>query len=65
MLSGKILQYIIVPMFQYSFEKNDTEKLIEGPPGPDGNPNSAENIINVFMDPENRASFYAIYLVIR
>ncbi|KAL5252847.1 hypothetical protein ACHWQZ_G015572 [Mnemiopsis leidyi] len=53
-LKGKILQYIIVPMFQYSFEKNDTEKLIEGVPGPDGNPNPAENIINVFMDPENR-----------
>ena len=44
-------------MFQYSFEKNDTEKLIEGSQGLDGNANPAENIINVFMEPENRVSY--------
>ncbi|CAH1788418.1 unnamed protein product [Owenia fusiformis] len=54
-LKAKVLQYILIPCFTVSFEKNEGEKLIGGPPVPDQD--NSENIISVFInkiiDPDN------------
>ena len=54
-LKAKILQYIIIPSFSYSFEKGDGEKLIGSPPAPDQD--VAENVVSTFIleiiDPDN------------
>ncbi|XP_064456550.1 transformation/transcription domain-associated protein-like isoform X2 [Ornithodoros turicata] len=54
-LLAKVLQYVIVPAFAASFEKDEGEQLIGGPPQPERD--SADNVISVFInrviDPEN------------
>ncbi len=54
-LKANILQYIIIPCFQYCFENNQHAQLIGGPPQPEID--SEDNIISVFInkvvDPEN------------
>lgn len=47
-LKSNILQYILIPSFQYSFEQNQHVELIGGPPQPDTD--STENIISVFIN---------------
>ncbi|ESP00831.1 hypothetical protein LOTGIDRAFT_140419, partial [Lottia gigantea] len=54
-LKAKILQMILIPSFQASFENGDGDKLIGGPPAPEQD--NEENIISVFInriiDPDN------------
>ncbi|KAL5007444.1 hypothetical protein ScPMuIL_016250 [Solemya velum] len=54
-MKAKILQYVLIPCFQNSFENNDGEKLIGGPPAPDQE--NPENIIGIYInkiiDPDN------------
>ena len=54
-LKGKIMQYIIIPAFAFSFDKGDGDKLIGSPPAPDQG--DAENVVSTFIldiiDPEN------------
>ena len=54
-LKGKILQYVIIPAFAFSFDKGDGDKLIGSPPAPDQD--DAENVVSTFIldiiDPEN------------
>lgn len=51
----QILQYVLIPCFSSSFEKDEGEKLIGGPPSPEQE--NSDNIISVFInsviDPEN------------
>ncbi|ESO94110.1 hypothetical protein LOTGIDRAFT_176729, partial [Lottia gigantea] len=53
--SSVILQMILIPSFQASFENGDGDKLIGGPPAPEQD--NEENIISVFInriiDPDN------------
>ena len=52
---SKALQYVLIPMFQVSFERGEGDPLIGGPPSPEQDSN--ENVISVFVckvvDPEN------------
>ena len=54
-LKANILQYILIPCFQYCFENNQHVELIGGAPQPDTD--SDDNIISVFInkvvDPDN------------
>ncbi|XP_068742186.1 transformation/transcription domain-associated protein-like isoform X1 [Montipora capricornis] len=54
-LKAKALQYVLIPMFQVSFERGEGDSLIGGPPSPEQDSN--ENVISVFIskviDPEN------------
>ena len=54
--STQILQYILIPVFARSFEKNEGEALIGGPPAPDQD-SLDYNVISIFInkviDPEN------------
>ncbi|XP_053373271.1 transformation/transcription domain-associated protein-like isoform X1 [Mercenaria mercenaria] len=54
-LKAKIIQYVLLPCFQQSFESGDGEKLIGGPAQPDQD--NPDNIVSVFInkviDPEN------------
>ena len=66
-LRGKILQYIIVPAFEYSFEHGGTEaaeKLIGSPPAPDQD--VAENVVSTFIldiiDPQVPQTEYVYFL---
>ena len=52
--AGKILEFILVPMFQYSFERGDTAVLIEG------TTEGAANIIDVFMHPDSHVSVLGV-----
>ncbi|RMX56332.1 hypothetical protein pdam_00004482 [Pocillopora damicornis] len=49
------LQYVLIPMFQVSFERGEGDGLIGGPPSPEQDSN--ENVISVFVckvvDPDN------------
>ena len=49
------LQYVLIPMFQVSFERGEGDALIGGPPSPEQDSN--ENVISVFVskvvDPDN------------
>ena len=51
----QIIQYILLPCFQQSFEGGEGEKLIGGPAQPDQD--NPDNIVSVFInkviDPEN------------
>jgi len=51
----QILQYVLIPCFAISFERDEGERLIGGPPSPDQE--NPENIISVFInnviDPDN------------
>jgi transformation/transcription domain-associated protein len=51
----QIIQYVLLPCFQQSFESGDGEKLIGGPAQPDQD--NPDNIVSVFInkviDPEN------------
>lgn len=51
----QILQYIMIPSFQASFEQGEGYALIGGPPAPEQD--SDENVISVFInriiDPDN------------
>ena len=55
-LKANILQYILIPCFQYCFENNQHVQLIGGPPQPEID--NDENIISVFInkvvDPDNQ-----------
>ncbi|XP_052799623.1 transformation/transcription domain-associated protein-like isoform X2 [Mya arenaria] len=55
MLKAKIIQYVLLPCFQQSFEGTDGDRLIGGPAQPDQD--SPDNIVSVFInkviDPEN------------
>ncbi|XP_048580263.1 transformation/transcription domain-associated protein isoform X2 [Nematostella vectensis] len=46
-LKAKALQYVIIPMFQVSFDLGEVDLLIGGPPNPDQD--SSENVISVFV----------------
>jgi len=54
-LKAMVLQHIIIPMFEESFKKGETNELIGGPPNPDQD--SPTNVISVFVnkviDPEH------------
>ena len=54
-LKAKILQYILIPCFSWSFEHGEGDKLIGSPPAPDDENNS--NVVSAFIqniiDPEN------------
>ena len=54
-LKGKILQYVIIPAFAFSFDKGDGDKLIGSPPAPDQEDEA--NVVSTFIldiiDPEN------------
>lgn len=54
-LKAKALQYVLIPMFQVSFERGEGDGLIGGPPSPEQDSN--ENVISVFVckvvDPDN------------
>ncbi|CAH3023319.1 unnamed protein product [Porites evermanni] len=54
-LKAKALQYVLIPMFQVSFERGEGDALIGGPPSPEQDSN--ENVISVFVsrvvDPVN------------
>ncbi|XP_041366452.1 transformation/transcription domain-associated protein-like [Gigantopelta aegis] len=54
-LKAKILQHVLIPCFQCSFEKGDGDLLIGGHPAPDQD--NEENVISIFItriiDPEN------------
>ena len=49
------MQYVLIPMFQISFDRGEGNALIGGPPNPEQD--SHENVISVFVrkvvDPEN------------
>lgn len=47
-LKANILQYILIPSFQFAFENNQHVQLIGGPPQPDTD--SDDNIISVFIN---------------
>lgn len=47
-LKSNILQYILIPSFQHSFEQNQHIELIGAPPQPDTD--SSDNIISVFIN---------------
>jgi len=53
--SLQILQYVLIPCFAISFERDEGERLIGGPPSPDQE--NPDNIISVFInnviDPDN------------
>lgn len=53
-IKAMILQHVIIPMFEESFKKNETDDLIGGPPNPEFD--SPTNVISVFVnkviDPE-------------
>ncbi|KAK2564815.1 Transformation/transcription domain-associated protein [Acropora cervicornis] len=52
---AKALQYVLIPMFQVSFERGEGNALIGGPPSPEHDSN--DNVISVFIgkviDPDN------------
>ena len=52
---SQALQYVLIPMFQVSFERDEGDGLIGGPPSPEQDSN--ENVISVFVckviDPDN------------
>ncbi|XP_074624680.1 transformation/transcription domain-associated protein-like isoform X2 [Acropora palmata] len=54
-LKAKALQYVLIPMFQVSFERGEGNALIGGPPSPEHDSN--DNVISVFIgkviDPDN------------
>ena len=54
-LKAKILQYILIPCFSWSFDHGEGDKLIGSPPAPDDENNS--NVVSAFIqniiDPEN------------
>ena len=50
-LKAKILQFVIIPCFATSFEKQEGEKLIGGAPAPDQD--NPDNIISVFINKVN------------
>lgn len=54
-LKAKILQYIIIPSFSFTFDRGEGEKLIGGPPAPEHDQD--DNLISVFInkviDPDN------------
>ncbi|XP_078376381.1 transformation/transcription domain-associated protein-like isoform X4 [Oculina patagonica] len=54
-LKAKALQYVLIPMFQVSFERGEGDALIGGPPSPEQDSN--ENVVSVFVckvvDPDN------------
>ncbi|KAK6165821.1 hypothetical protein SNE40_022660 [Patella caerulea] len=54
-LKAKILQLILIPSFQASFDKGNGDRLIGGPPSPEQD--SEDNVISVFInriiDPDN------------
>ena len=54
-LKGKILQYIIIPCFSFSFDHNEGDALIGSPPAPDQDcpENVVSTFINKIIDPEN------------
>ena len=53
-LNGKILQYIIIPCFSFSFENGEGDTLIGSPPAPDQD--CENNVVSTFIikiiDPE-------------
>ena len=53
-LKAMILMHLVIPMFEDSFKKNETNELIGGPPSPEQD--SPNNVISVFLnkviDPE-------------
>ena len=55
LFSLQALQYVLIPMFQVSFERGEGDTLIGGPPSPEQDSN--ENVISVFVrkvvDPDN------------
>ncbi|XP_072415930.1 transformation/transcription domain-associated protein isoform X1 [Chiloscyllium punctatum] len=55
-LKAKALQHILIPAFQYSFDKGEGEQLL-GPPNPEGdNPDSITSVfITKVLDPEKHA----------
>ncbi|KAK7109588.1 transformation/transcription domain-associated protein-like isoform X2 [Littorina saxatilis] len=54
-LKAKILQYILIPCFQASFERGEGDHLVGGPPAPEQD--NDDNVISVFInriiDPDN------------
>ncbi|XP_015774341.1 PREDICTED: transformation/transcription domain-associated protein-like [Acropora digitifera] len=46
-LKAKALQYVLIPMFQVSFERGEGDALIGGPPSPEQDSN--DNVISVFI----------------
>jgi len=54
-LRAKILQYILIPCFSWSFEHGEGDKLIGSPPAPDAE--NDDNVVSGFIiniiDPEN------------
>ncbi|XP_019851030.1 PREDICTED: transformation/transcription domain-associated protein [Amphimedon queenslandica] len=46
-LKAKILQYILIPVFTFSFEEGERDELLGGPPDPERD--SDTNIISVFI----------------
>lgn len=54
-LKANILQYILIPCFQYCFENNQHVQLIGGPPQPetDSDTNLVSVFINKVVDPDN------------
>ena len=52
---SQALQYVLIPMFQVSFERGEGNALIGGPPSPEHDSN--DNVISVFIgkviDPDN------------
>ena len=46
-LKAKILQYILIPCFSWSFEHGEGDKLIGSPPAPDDENNS--NVVSAFI----------------
>ena len=50
-LKAKILQFVIIPCFATSFEKQEGEELIGGSPAPDQD--NPDNIISVFINKVN------------
>lgn len=55
MILSQALQYVLIPMFQVSFERDEGDGLIGGPPSPEQDSN--DSVISVFVckviDPEN------------
>lgn len=47
MLFVQALQYVLIPMFQVSFERGEGDALIGGPPSPEQDSN--ENVVSVFV----------------
>ena len=61
-LKAKILQFVIIPCFATSFEKQEGEKLIGGPPAPDQD--NPDNIISVFINKVNCLSKNILLIVV-